>query len=88
LRKLLGKAEASLQVSNEEMELAKGEMDRLKRAKKDLEVRLLTLAETLERNQELETKLELANAQIALKGKAIKDLEKQVRDDNEAALNR
>lgn len=39
LKKLLGTTEAALQVTNDEAELFKGEIDRLKKIKKDFEAR-------------------------------------------------
>lgn len=71
---MLGNTEAALQVSNDEAEILKAEIERLKRTKKDLESRLVEHADTLEKNQDLQTKLELVNAQLVLKGKAIRDL--------------
>lgn len=74
LRRVLGSAEVALQVSHEEANILKGEIDRLKKIKKDFEARQAQFTETLEKNQELEVKLDLANAQIALKSKALKDV--------------
>lgn len=73
------------QMAQEETEVHRSESDRLRRFKKEFEIKQI---ECLERSNEIEeigSKLELANAQLLLKNKAIKEIEKQLKDEVEAA---
>lgn len=85
LRKALSAVEVSLRVKDEENGVLTVEVERLKRFKKEFEVKQLECLELKDQLGDMEAKLELLNTQLAIRNKAMKEVEKQLKDEVEAS---
>jgi|JI61114C2RNA_FD_contig_41_5469407_length_1802_multi_1_in_0_out_0_2 hypothetical protein len=65
--------------------MLKAEVDRLKRFKKEFELKQLECLELKEKANDLEAKLELVNTQLTIRNKAMKEIEKQLKDEVESS---